>query len=138
MDRIRSGQFSFTGSEWEGVSKAAKGVIEGLLTVDAQSRLTLSELACHAWLTPHSAPSTPLHTSCVLGRERGTACAINHTFHAFLQATKAGFNLGDVSRAPLAKRRKRKRDRSPNTSVGGAGTTVRPSKLDLQAEADLT
>ncbi len=132
MERIRGGHFSFSGSEWEGVSKAAKDVIAGLLTVDAQNRLTLSELASHPWLTPHSAPSTPLQTSCVLGRDRGAACAINHTFHAFLQATKAGFSLGDVSRAPLAKRRKHKRDHSPRAELGGA----RPSRLDLTTAAD--
>ena len=85
----------------------------GLLTVDAKSRLTLSDLATHPWLTPQSAPSTPLQTSCVLERDRGTASALKQTFHAFIQATRAGFTLGDVSRAPLAKRRKRKRGLSP-------------------------
>lgn len=139
MRRICSGQFSCTGSEWEGVSEAAKGLVEGLLTVDAQNRLTLSQLASHPWLVPHSAPSTPLQTSCVLGRDKGAACAVNHTFHAFLQATKAGFNLGDVSRAPLAKRRKHKRDNSSNAVVSGVGgVSSRPSKLDLQTMTDPT
>lgn len=101
----------------------------GLLTVDARHRLTLAGLTSHPWLTPQSAPSTPLYTSCVLGRERGTASAINHTFHAFHQATRAGFTLGDISRAPLAKRRKRKRQHSPSSSSTQHG---RPSKLDLQ------
>ena len=39
----------------------------------------------HLWLTPASAPATPLLTSCVLGRKKGTASAIKHTFHAFHQ-----------------------------------------------------
>ena len=85
----------------------------GLLTVDAKNRLTLENLTNHPWLAPQSAPSTPLQTSCVLERDRGTASALKQTFHAFIQATRAGFTLGDVSRAPLAKRRKRKRGLSP-------------------------
>ena len=85
----------------------------GLLTVDAKNRLTLDNLTTHPWLAPQSAPSTPLQTSCVLERDRGTASALKQTFHAFIQATRAGFTLGDVSRAPLAKRRKRKRGLSP-------------------------
>ena len=124
--------------------------LPGLLTVDAKHRLTLKDLSSHPWLVPQSAPSTPLQTSCVLGREKGTASALKHTFHAFYQATKAGFTLGDVSRAPLAKRRKDKRGRDPrrlmntglvaNTSnglndqlTGSAHTTqhVRPKQLGL-------
>ena len=175
MERIQSGEFTFSGPEWEGVSMGAKDIIEGcpaftiilhvlhtvisivaftitctlhaismrtvsgnlysgLLTVDAKSRLTLSQLASHPWLTPHSGPSTPLLTSCVLGREKGTACAIKHTFHAFHQATRAGFTLGDVSRAPLAKRRKHKRDYSPNPAASANSHLSRPSKLDLHTD----
>ena len=85
MERIQSGQFSLVGPEWEGVSPPARNLIEGLLTVDAQSRLTLGRVLAHPWLTPASAPATPLLTSCVLGREKGTASAIKHTFHAFHQ-----------------------------------------------------
>lgn len=32
IERIRSGQFSFEGEEWSGVSAAAKEVIEGVYT----------------------------------------------------------------------------------------------------------
>ena len=89
MERIQAGQFSLEGSEWEGVSPAARDLIEGLLTVDADSRLTLEGIIRHPWLTPTSAPATPLLTSCVLGRVKGTASAIKHTFHAFHQVTHA-------------------------------------------------
>ena len=85
MERIQSGLFSLEGPEWEGVSPVARSLIEGLLTVDADNRLTLRDVLRHAWLTPDSAPATPLLTSCVLGREKGTASAIKHTFHAFHQ-----------------------------------------------------
>lgn len=85
MERIQAGQFSLVGPEWDGVSPQARDLIEGLLTVDAESRLTLTGVLSHPWLTPASAPATPLLTSCVLGREKGTASAIKHTFHAFHQ-----------------------------------------------------
>ena len=85
MERIRAGQFSMEGPEWTDVSPLARDLIEGLLTVDASHRLTLSGLLAHPWLAPTSAPATPLHTSCVLGREKGTASAVNLTFHAFYQ-----------------------------------------------------
>ena len=91
--------------------------------MDAKNRLTLADLTNHPWLTPLSAPSTPLQTSCVLERDRGTASALKQTFHAFIQATRAGFTLGDVSRAPLAKRRKRKRGLSPNNVANSDGNT---------------
>ena len=115
--------------------------ILGLLTVDTKSRLTLSDLATHQWLVPQSAPSTPLCTSCVLGRSRAkqTESAIKQTFIAFQKATRAGFMLGDVSRAPLAKRRRIKKERSPLQSSSSAEAneqtpehnSVRPNKLDL-------
>ena len=85
----------------------------GLLTVEAKNRLTLKELASHPWLNPEVAPSTPLQNTCVLGQRKTMASAINQTFRAFYEATRTGFILGDVSRAPLAKRRKNKRELSP-------------------------
>ena len=87
----------------------------GLLTVEAKQRLTLKDLSSHPWLTMEDTPSTPLQTSCVLGQSKTTASALKQTFKAFYQATKAGFTLGDVSRAPLAKRRKNKRGGSPKS-----------------------
>ncbi len=108
----------------------------GLLTVDTQHRLTLRDLSCHPWLKPQSAPSTPLH---ITPLHKGTASALKHTFHAFYQATKAGFTLGDVSRARLAKRRKDKRGTIsrleqvvPSQSTAD-GSVVRPSQLGLNA-----
>ena len=102
----------------------------GLLTVDAKNRLTLDNLTTHPWLAPQSAPSTPLQTSCVLERDRGTASALKQTFHAFIQATRAGFTLGDVSRAPLAKRRKRKRGLSP-ANPANATNDSHPSSSEV-------
>ena len=106
--------------------------ITGLLTVDAKNRLTLDNLTTHPWLAPQSAPSTPLQTSCVLERDRGTASALKQTFQAFIQATRAGFTLGDVSRAPLAKRRKRKRGLSPaNPASATTANDSHPSSSEV-------
>ena len=86
----------------------------GLLTVEAKNRLTLKDLSRHPWLKPDDAPSTPLQTRSILGQSKTkTASALKHTFQAFHIATKGGFTLGDVSRAPLAKRRQNKRGLSP-------------------------
>ncbi len=104
--------------------------------MDTQHRLTLRDLSCHPWLKPQSAPSTPLH---ITPLHKGTASALKHTFHAFYQATKAGFTLGDVSRARLAKRRKDKRgahsrlEQVVPSQSSADGSVVRPSQLGLNA-----
>lgn len=90
----------------------------GLLTVEAKQRLTLKELVSHPWLNPEAVPTTPLQTNCVLGQSKTMASAIKQTFHAFYEATRTGFTLGDVSKAPLAKRRKNKRGLSPRVDAG--------------------
>lgn len=97
--------------------------------MEAKQRLTLQDLSSHPWLRLESTPSTPLQTSCVLGHSKTTASALKQTFRAFYRATKAGFTLGDVSRAPLAKRRKNKRvgsdkeGKEANGSVSSLSTT---------------
>lgn len=95
MERIQSGQFSLDGPEWDGVSTVAKTLIQGLLTVNTEKRLTLNGVLSHPWLTPASAPATPLLTSCILGRDKGTASAIKHTFHAFHQVSQSLLSTGD-------------------------------------------
>ncbi len=84
--------------------------------MEAKSRLTLKELARHPWLNPEDAPLTPLQSSSVLGQNKTMASALKQTFY---EATRSGFTLGDVSKAPLAKRRQHKRGLSPRdgTSV---------------------
>ncbi len=102
----------------------------GLLTVEAKHRLTLQDLSSHPWFNTEHTPSTPLQTSCVLGQSKTTASALKQTFHAFHQATKAGFTLGDVSRAPLAKRRKNKRSISPRNGGGGGEQGDKADEVD--------
>ena len=51
MNRIKGGEFSMKGKEWESVSDAAKTLIRGLLTVDHKQRVTMTDLANNEWLT---------------------------------------------------------------------------------------
>lgn len=49
MQRIREGEFRFSGPHWKVVSTEAKDVIRGLLTVDSTRRLTMQQLRHHPW-----------------------------------------------------------------------------------------
>ena len=90
-------------------------VVTGLLTVNTSQRLTLDSLVKHPWLVPNCAPTTPLQIGTRLGMAE---TAINHTLKAYHQVAKVGVVLGDPSRAPLVKKRKRKAGGlSPNPEV---------------------
>ena len=104
MARIRKADFSLDGPEWAAVSKEAKNLIEGLLTVDPAERLTAEQVSDHTWLRFKNSPQTPLATPTILGASSGQA--FNETLSAFLTANKEGFHLADVSAAPLAQRRR--------------------------------
>ncbi|KFM65578.1 Ribosomal protein S6 kinase alpha-5, partial [Stegodyphus mimosarum] len=125
MQRIREGEFSFTGPQWDVVSQEAKEVIQGLLTVDPHQRLTMPQLRLHPWV---QAPklitysSTPLMTPDVLSSltsPRVAETVLNATMDAFHKATRDGFRLQDVSAAPLAQRRKQKKS---STDVGSSSS----------------
>uniref|UniRef100_A0A131X7V9 non-specific serine/threonine protein kinase n=1 Tax=Hyalomma excavatum TaxID=257692 RepID=A0A131X7V9_9ACAR len=135
MQRIREGEFSFNGPQWEPVSDQAKDVIRGLLTVEAPRRLTMAELRAHPWVhTRSSVWSAPLMTPDVLSSSsspRAAESAVRATFGAFHLATRGGFRLLDVSAAPLAQRRRLKRnsadvrsDSSVSTSSGSSLTST--------------
>lgn len=112
MKRIEEGDFSLEGDEWKSVSMQAQHLIKGLLTVDPSKRLTIDDLSTNVWIQGDSQnSSTPLMTPGVLN-SNGVAIqnrvkATMNAFHRFL--------LMDVSNAPLAKRRKRKKDSSTET-----------------------
>ena len=50
MSKIKGGEFSMKGSDWETVSDDAKTLIRGLLTVDPSKRVTMSHLLDCDWL----------------------------------------------------------------------------------------
>ena len=99
-------------------------VFVGLLTVDPKLRLTTSDVLEHPWLNQRLklvvSQRNPLMTPEVLGsrRKRSIEHAVTVTLNAFHKAVKEGFVLRDVAHAPLAKRRKRKKDSSTSTEEG--------------------
>lgn len=116
MERIKKGDVTFPDSKWRHVSSAAKDFIKGLLTVDPKQRLTVLDALKHSWLNQTSewntCPRNPLMTPEVLGsrRKRSIELAVSATLNAFHKAVREGFVLRDVAHAPLAKRRKLKKD----------------------------
>lgn len=145
MQRIREGEFCFDGPQWDPVSEQAKSVIRGLLTVESQARLTMAELRAHPWVhTKSSHWSASLMTPDVLSSSsspRAAESALRATFDAFHLATRGGFRLLDVSAAPLAQRRRLKRnsadvrsDSSVSTSSGSSFTSSTSSSSSSASE----
>uniref|UniRef100_A0AAX7USY4 Ribosomal protein S6 kinase n=1 Tax=Astatotilapia calliptera TaxID=8154 RepID=A0AAX7USY4_ASTCA len=110
MQKIKEGDFSLDGEPWKGVSEDAKELVKGLLTVDPESRLKLSDLKENSWLQGGASMSTtPLCTPDVLESSGPTVRTyVNATYKAFNRGKREGFFLKSVDNAPLAKRRKMK------------------------------
>ncbi|VDL94099.1 unnamed protein product, partial [Schistocephalus solidus] len=69
--RIRNGQYTFPPGEWSAVSNEAKDLIQKLLIVEPERRLTIEQVMQHPWIAKHqSIPQTPLTTVEVLSEER--------------------------------------------------------------------
>ncbi|KAG8199935.1 hypothetical protein JTE90_006182 [Oedothorax gibbosus] len=123
MQRIRGGEFSFNGPQWNIVSDEAKEVICGLLTVEPRQRISMQHLLQHPWLRDLSVSSKiPLMTPDVLSSlssPKTAHTALNLTMVAFNNAVRTGFCLQDVSAAPLAQRRKQKKS---STDVGSSSS----------------
>uniref|UniRef100_A0A8C4I686 non-specific serine/threonine protein kinase n=1 Tax=Dicentrarchus labrax TaxID=13489 RepID=A0A8C4I686_DICLA len=109
-DFIKEGDFSLEGEAWKGVSEDAKELVKGLLTVDPERRLKLSDLKENSWLHGGASMSTtPLCTPDVLESSGPTVRTyVNATYKAFNRGKREGFFLKSVDNAPLAKRRKLK------------------------------
>lgn len=56
FQRIRAGQYSFPKAYWEHISAEAKHLIQGLLVVDPQQRITAAEVLQHPWITQSLRP----------------------------------------------------------------------------------
>ncbi|XP_061607190.1 ribosomal protein S6 kinase alpha-4 isoform X2 [Phyllopteryx taeniolatus] len=110
MHKIKEGDFSLDGEPWKGVSEDAKELVKGLLTVDPERRLKLSDLKENSWLQGAASMSTtPLCTPDVLESSGPTVRTfVNATYKAFNRGKREGFFLKSVDNAPLAKRRKLK------------------------------
>ncbi|XP_074646611.1 ribosomal protein S6 kinase alpha-5-like isoform X2 [Tubulanus polymorphus] len=111
MQKIKGGEFSFDGPEWDRVSEKAKKVIKGLLTVDPKKRLNMAALLRSEWICGSNPPSeTPLMTPDVLSSSSSNLqYQLQNTMGAFHKAAREGFRLQDVGKAPLAQRRKLKK-----------------------------
>lgn len=117
MKRIKEGQFSFDAPAWQGVSKEAKMVTEGLLTVNPRERLQMMDLKKLPWVQgSQSIPQTPLMTPDVLMASCSAEQSLQTTFNAFHKAHKEGFRLQDVLNAKLAQRRRLKKSSSDTSS----------------------
>ena len=111
----------------------------GLLTVDPRQRITMVELRASDWLTNSSSrnhSTTPLCTPEMLSLSKSSVShvqdQISVTLTAFHKAYREGFRLQDVDMAPLARRRKLKKNSrsssSSDSSHGGvAGRCVTPT-----------
>ncbi|XP_072769926.1 ribosomal protein S6 kinase alpha-4 isoform X2 [Nerophis lumbriciformis] len=110
MQKIKEGDFSLDGEPWKSVSEDAKELLKGLLTVDPERRLKLSDLKENSWLQGGASMSTtPLCTPDVLESSGPTVRTfVNATYKAFNRGKREGFFLKSVDNAPLAKRRKLK------------------------------
>ncbi|KAL8572053.1 hypothetical protein ACOMHN_026679 [Nucella lapillus] len=133
MKKIRGGEFVLTGREWQAVSDSAKDLIQGLLTVEPSKRLGMAELLKHPWLQ-QAAPvaPTPLRTPRNLTSHSATVNSqLSATWEAFKLAKRQGLRLQDVSAAPLAKRRKLKKNfidnRSSSTDSNNSSSTTSSS-----------
>ncbi|XP_053304774.1 ribosomal protein S6 kinase alpha-5-like [Spea bombifrons] len=123
--KIKEGDFSMEGENWEHVSNNAKELVKGLLTVDPCSRLNLSDLHENDWLRKgHPLSSTPLMTPDVLESSgQTTKTCVQATFMAFNRGKREGVFLKSVENAPLAKRRKLKQCNTGSDSHTGSSSS---------------
>ncbi|XP_038665664.1 ribosomal protein S6 kinase alpha-5-like isoform X1 [Scyliorhinus canicula] len=105
---IKEGNFILAGETWNNVSQEAKELVQGLLTVDPNSRLKLSSLSFNNWFQKsHCLSSTPLMSPNIL--EPSANSYFKSSCMAFNKYKREGFFLQSVENAPLAKRRKMKK-----------------------------
>ncbi|XP_072437048.1 ribosomal protein S6 kinase alpha-5-like isoform X2 [Chiloscyllium punctatum] len=104
----KEGNYSLAGEVWNNVSQEAKELVQGLLTVDPNSRLKLSSSRFNNWFqNSHCLSSNPLMSPNIL--ESSTNSYFKASFMAVNKCKREGFFLQSVENAPLAKRRKMKK-----------------------------
>jgi len=88
--RIRNGHYTFPSNEWHAVSKEAIDLIQHLLIVEPEKRLSIEQVMQHPWIARHQyAPQTPLLTASVLSEERSHWIEVNEGFREGLQTMRA-------------------------------------------------
>ncbi|XP_051866785.1 ribosomal protein S6 kinase alpha-5-like isoform X2 [Pristis pectinata] len=119
--------FTLTGETWSSVSQEAKELIQGLLTVDPDSRLKLNSSSFNNWFQKSYCWSTnPLTSPNIL------ECSSNSYFKAFNKSKREGFFLQSVENAHLAKRRKMKKSSaSTETRSSSSESSISSSSQSL-------
>ncbi|XP_013401008.1 ribosomal protein S6 kinase alpha-5 [Lingula anatina] len=143
MHKIKEGEFTFSGQEWNMVSEEAKKLIKGLLTVDPRRRISMRELIRSKWLRGNDDKifsETPLMTPDILTLSSGHInFQLHATMDAFHMAAREGFRLQDVAKAPLAQRRKLKKSsndaRSSSSDSSASLGSLTPTKHLCQSPA---
>ena len=135
MQRIKGGEFKVNSTEWGSVSEEAKKIIKGLLTVDPSKRLTMQELRKNEWIQGSNSQVfsiTPLQTPSVLSWSKKSVSNVQNqisaTMDAFHMAHREGFRLQDVTKAPLAQRRKLKKSSSGSSDSAHSLGSLTPTK----------
>lgn len=128
MEKITGGEFSIRGAEWSKVSRTAKHLIQGLLTVNPKHRLTMEDLRKNKWINSRSTSNRPkpLSTPNVLvngDKIETVRTQITATMDAFHKAHEAGFRLQDVTFARLAQRRAAKKSSSTDSSLSSQSSS---------------
>ncbi|CDS41352.1 MAP kinase activated protein kinase 2 [Echinococcus multilocularis] len=127
--RIRNGHYTFPPNEWDAVSQEAKDLINRLLIVQPQQRLTIAQVMQHPWVVRHRlVPQTPLLTVNILNEERQNWNEVQEGFREGLQTMRTGSGapqlkkLTDASN-PILKRRKVQRARTAHNDVSVASAS---------------
>ncbi|CAD7083225.1 unnamed protein product [Hermetia illucens] len=118
VKRIKRGSFDTESNAWQFVSRQAKDLVQGLLTVDARNRLKIDQVLQHEWF--RKVPTTALYCPNRRVSFDQVADEVRDTFDAFTQAREQGFRLQDVEAANLAKRRRQKKSSSASAVSYGA------------------
>ena len=129
---------------WNDINLTNSLYISGLLTVDPKQRLTMEEFRNNEWIKKASTSNcvTPLVTPDVLGHNVtsmfNVKTQLNVTMDAFHKAHREGFRLQDVTKAPLAQRRKMKRSSDARSSSSDSIGSLTPTRGSMTPTKGLT
>lgn len=105
VERIRRGSIDTDSREWRLVSRKAKNLVRGLLSVNTDERINMRQLLNHAWFDVTSSDQK----NSLYGPKSRVNIELTRMYDAFTQAQRQGFRLQEVSNAKLAQRRRHKK-----------------------------
>ncbi|XP_060071671.1 ribosomal protein S6 kinase 2 alpha-like [Ylistrum balloti] len=107
LSRIGTGKFTLSGGNWDSVSPAAKDLVQKMLHVDPQSRLTATQVLNNSWIAHRE---TLPHLRLTLQDAQLVKGAMHATFEALKEQPKPV--LEPVGASILAQRRGKNRPKS--------------------------